>query len=162
MRDQESARVLSIRLEPGAGGAEAKAIAPAVHVEKSTLATESLDVVGEQQLQVADRILLDVFAAGFGVEHLAAFAIHADDVAGLVQQRMYRRIGACVDPSAEHAGLGWLPIAAWDRLAVVNDAELEVEANEQISQWLEADFTAKENQSFRVDVCAGDWLSLGC
>jgi hypothetical protein len=116
--EQPLPRAASVPRPPRAGRAFAKAVTPAVHVGEAALAAEAAELVGEQQLEVADAALLVVVAARVGGQSRPALGVHADIVAELVQHGVRRCVGAHVESIADEPGFGLAPVRARDRLAV--------------------------------------------
>ena len=86
MNEKEISRIFGIGFEPVAGTAKAKTVTPAIHVGHDACAADTLDVVRQQDLQVTHGGFLEIVTAGIPVEAAATLAIHANDVAGLVQE----------------------------------------------------------------------------
>ena len=51
-------------------------------------------MIGEQNLQIADSRLFRVIATRVAIQSGASFACHANQVTGLMQQRVHRRVTA--------------------------------------------------------------------
>ena len=109
--------VPGILLEPGPGRAETEAVAPGVHVAEHLLPAVAWQEVGQEDLQVADAVLLVVAAAGVGVQVSAARLVHADVVAALVQRRVERGVGAYHETVADESRLGVTEPGTGNRLA---------------------------------------------
>ena len=84
--DQPLTCVVSISLKPGASIAESKTVAPCVHVGHQQVWTNAIDLVAEDNLQIANGSLLKVITARISLQLFAPFAGHANDMAGFVQQ----------------------------------------------------------------------------
>ena len=92
MIHKKIARVFGIVLKPVARVAEPEAVAPGVHVRHQPISPDTLDVVSKNNLQVTHRGFFQVVAARISIEAIAALAVHAYDVTGLVQEGVHRRI----------------------------------------------------------------------
>src|SRR3546814_8892806 len=68
---------------------------------------------------------------GVGVYGRAPFGRQHDQVAGFVQQRVHRRVAACMHGGADQAGFALAPVAAGDWRAVRNAFEVQVVAGEE-------------------------------
>lgn len=121
--EQPQPRVFGVLLEPLARRTQAERIAPVIQVAKRALAPTATDLVGEQHLQVTDATFLEVVATRIGIEPGAAFGGHADVVAGLVQQRMQRRVASDEDLVAHQPGFAFTPEAAGDLCVVIQQAQ---------------------------------------
>ncbi len=111
---QPEPRILRVLLEPGPAGAEPEAVAPGIHIGELPLAPDAWQRVGQQQLQIADRALLGIIAAGVAIETGATLRAHADVVRGFVQDRMQRRVQAREQRVAAQARLALAPVGAVD------------------------------------------------
>src|SRR6185312_13356994 len=60
-------------------------------------------------------------------------------MAGFVQQRVHRRVGACVNPGCDYAGFGLAPEAAGNRLMVFDAYQFEPAPREQGGRRVETD-----------------------
>ncbi len=65
-----------------------------------SLAPDAGDLVGQQDLQIADCVLLRIVAARVAVQPRSALGRHADVVTGLVEDGMDRRVEPRVEPAA--------------------------------------------------------------
>ena len=89
---EPDARIVRIALEPGAGAPEPEAVAPLVHVSAEPL-TADPGKMDPPAGSADNRLrLFRIVTAGIAIEAGAALRRHADDMAGLVQHRMHRRI----------------------------------------------------------------------
>src|SRR5688572_14877317 len=79
-----------------------------------------------------------MIAAGIAVERRAARTIHANVVAGFMQDRVQRRIGANVQPVADEPGFALAPVRAVDCAAERQLDRLEPEALQQLAHSSEA------------------------
>src|SRR5690606_14848496 len=131
--EQPPPREARVAAPPVADRAFAEAVAPRVHVVERLLAAEARQLVGEQDLQIADRALLVRVTAGIGRERIAPHAVHADVMPELVEQRMRGRIGAGIDPAALEAGFRRAPVRARNRLPERHVDELDAVAGEQLA-----------------------------
>src|SRR5581483_1480774 len=61
---QPAARVLGVTLEPRARTPQSKTVSPLVHVAKQTLAPDTGQLIGQQDLQVTHARLLGIVPAG--------------------------------------------------------------------------------------------------
>lgn len=86
MNAKEISRILGIGFEPVASPAKAKTVTPAIHIGHDACAADALDVVRKQDLQETHGGFLQIVTAGIPVEAGATLTIHANDVAGLVQE----------------------------------------------------------------------------
>ena len=66
--DQPLQRIVGIGFKPGLAATKAKAVSPGIHIGKYTRPAHAAETVSEQDLQVADRVLLGVVTAGIGVQ----------------------------------------------------------------------------------------------
>lgn len=124
MVPQPGARLLGVLLEPSRSAAEPKTVAPGIHIGEQALRPHPRQLLRHQHLQHADRILLGDIATGIGMQRCAPRAIHADEMRGLVQRRMHRRIVAQIDEGADQAGLGRAPKGARNRRARLDPQRL--------------------------------------
>jgi hypothetical protein len=106
------ARVFGIVLKPVARIAEPEAVAPGIHVRHQPISPDTLDVVSKNKLQVTHRGFFQVVAARISIEAIAALAVHAYDVTGLVQEGMYRRIFPDEHRPPYYSGFGITPETA--------------------------------------------------
>ena len=83
---KEFYRIYGVLLEPCARIAKAETVAPGIHVGHEAFPPNTRDVIGEYDLQVTYCGLLKVVASGVPVKPVAPLAIHANDMAGLVQE----------------------------------------------------------------------------
>jgi len=79
-------RIVGIVFEPGTGAAEAKTVAPGIHVGHDALPPHAGNVVGENDLQVTNSRFFEVIATGIPVKPATPVTIHADDMAGLMKK----------------------------------------------------------------------------
>ncbi len=84
MFDQPVASVRRIATKPASRRAEAKTVSPSIHVAHQSLGIKVGELLGQHDLQVADRGLFQVIAAGVAHEASPAIAGHAYDVRELV------------------------------------------------------------------------------
>jgi hypothetical protein len=131
MINQPLASILRIGLEPGAGIAEAKTVSPCVHVGYQPISTDSFQLVTENNLQIANRGLLELIATRIGLKLRATLACHANDVTGFVQQRVDGRVGTNKDVMTDHPGLTISPKAACYGLAIRPYSQLQSVATQQ-------------------------------
>src|SRR3546814_3373048 len=68
---------------------------------------------------------------GVGVYGRAPFGRQHDQVAGFVQQRVHRRVAACMHGGADQAGFALAPVAAGDWRVVGNVFQVQVVAGEE-------------------------------
>jgi len=73
-------------------------------------------LVREQDLQIADRVLLIEVAARVAFQQLATSIVHADEVTRLVQHRMQRCVETEVDAIADQTRFALAPVRARDRV----------------------------------------------
>jgi hypothetical protein len=130
MRVQPSTGLRRILLEPRARGAETEAVAPGIHVGEGAFTAAAhaafiLELLRQQDLQIAHRALLGVVTTCVRLETGAAFGCHADVVGRLVQHRMQRRIEPRVQHVAAQTGLAVAPIAAGNAAARRHQLELQ-------------------------------------
>src|SRR6185436_3510182 len=123
---QPAARIGGIFLEPAPCAAEPEGISPGVHVAQHAFTAEHRQLVGQQDLQVADTALFFVVTPRVAIERIAAFRRHAYEVAELVQQRVHGSVRAHVQRVAAQARLALAPVGAWK--GVARRAECEFQA----------------------------------
>lgn len=123
--------VLRVPLEPQSASAQAEAVPPGVHVTKHPRSSEAGDVIRQQYLEVADRVLLGIVAPRVPVEPFTTIDAHANAVTGLVEDGVRRRIPASVDGRTDEPRLRLAPIGPRDRVAVRHETQSEAIAREQ-------------------------------
>jgi hypothetical protein len=123
--------IRGIALEPGPGRAEPEGVTPGVHVGHDLLAADAGQGVAEQDLQITRRIFLGLRIRGIRVNPCASLRLGNDQMTGLVQQRMHRRVGACVDGFADDAGFRLAPVTAGNRCAVGDADQHQAVTREQ-------------------------------
>ena len=126
-------------------GAETERIPPPIHVGHQAVATYAGEFVGEHDLQVARCIFLGLRVGRIGVDARALCGRRDDQVTGLVQQRMYRRVGACIDRGADHAGFRYAPVAAGNRGIGTHGNQSEVAPREQRTCGIDIDIGEGED-----------------
>jgi hypothetical protein len=77
--------ILCIVLKPVARFAEAKTITPGIHIEHQPVAANTVNVIGQDDLQVTNGGFLKIIATGISVETRTSVLGHANDMAGFVQ-----------------------------------------------------------------------------
>ena len=92
-------------------------------------AKDGVRLLGEGVLKTG--VTIEVAGAAFRRQH--------DQVAGLVQQRMHRRVAARVDGGADDAGFGFAPVAAGDGVAIGDAHQGQSVAMEQRGGIVEGD-----------------------
>jgi hypothetical protein len=135
-RTQPGARVPGVPFEPGPGRTEPKGVAPGVHIPHHSFAPETRQFVRQQDLQVADRVLLVVVAARVRVQARAAGGIHADEMAGFVQDRVQRRVVPEQQRAPLQAGLLRAPERTRNGLPLGHAAKLQPVAPQQAPERL--------------------------
>jgi hypothetical protein len=94
-------------------------------------------VVCEQDLQVADAILLLDTAAGIGMKHLAPVFVHADIVACLVKRGVQGGVPTDIEPVANEAGFALTPETSGDRHCVTDTLETKAINSQQLFEGIE-------------------------
>ena len=130
MIHKKIARIFCIVLKPVERVAKPEAITPGVHVRHDPISPDTLNVVCQNNLQVTYRGFFQVVAARISIKAIAALAIHADDVTGLVQEGVHRRI--CPDEYRPpyYSGFGITPETAGYRCIVRLNHQFETKALE--------------------------------
>ena len=119
--------IFGIAFEPGTTAAKAETVTPGIHVGEQPSTVDAGEMIGKQNLQVADRTLLVVVAGGIGMQCAAPRTVHADIVTGFVQQRMHRRVRPHQYFVADQSGLRIAPIAAGYRCILAQYAQAQSE-----------------------------------
>jgi hypothetical protein len=101
--------VLCIAMEPGPGVAKAKTVTPCIHIAHYPLATHTLELICQHNLQIADRRLFEVVAARVTVEIISSLSGHTDRMTHFMQQRMHGSILASVNRMPFDTGLAVTP-----------------------------------------------------
>jgi len=83
--NQPLTRVFGITLKPGVGTAEAKAVSPRVHVGHQPITTNAVDLIAQDNLQIANGGLFEVITTRISLQLFAPLSGHANDMAGFVK-----------------------------------------------------------------------------
>ena len=153
MFSQKFSRILRVATEPCPRAAQAKTVAPRVHVGHESCTAYTVDIVGEQDLQETNCRFLEVVATGVAVQTIAARRVHADDVAGLVQEGMDWCVGPHENGMTRDARLCVAPEAAPDRFTLRLHHEFEAISAEQLGKCLLPDVGDDENLAQSVEIC---------
>ncbi len=86
MIHKELVSILGITLEPVATGTETKAVSPGIHVEHEPVTTDTVDLVGQNDLQVAHRGFFEIVSTRIAIQPDAPVFRHADQMTGFVEQ----------------------------------------------------------------------------
>lgn len=105
MRQEPGPGILGIVLEPGFRRAQAKAVAPPVHVPEHLAAAHFGYMIGEKDLQIADRGLLGVVAPGIARKPRPPRLRHAHVVARFVEDGVDGGVAPYVDLVPDETGL---------------------------------------------------------
>ena len=76
----------SVVVKPRRRAAKAKAVTPVIHILHQSSAADARQLVGQQDLQIADGRLFEVVTTGVPMQRVAPRRVHADDMTGLVEQ----------------------------------------------------------------------------
>ena len=128
MYHKKIAGILSVLLKPVLRTTETKTVSPGIHIRHQPVSPDALDVVSQQDLQVADRRFFQVIATRIAVETVASLSIHADNMTGLVQKRMHRRISPNEHGPAHYTGFGISPETTCNACPVGLDYEVKTVA----------------------------------
>lgn len=123
--------IFRVLLEPPARASETETVAPRVHILHQAFPANSVDMIGQHDLQVTNGGLLEIIAARVTIKPLATIGCHAYDVATFVQQRMNGRVASHMNCLAYDSGFGVPPKAARDRLIVILYEQSETVSDEQ-------------------------------
>ena len=145
--------VLSIFFEPRAGTSETKAVAPFIHVPHDPFAADTVDIVGQQDLQIADGRFFQVIASRVLIQTLAALVIHANHMTGFMQKRMHRGVGADVHAVSDDARLGIAPEAACDQFLVALYDQLETKSCQKRFKDLPPDISNGQYAGQSEEIC---------
>ncbi len=94
---QPSPGILSVFREPSFSPTQTEAVSPFIHVADYPVAPYAVQVIRQHDLWLANCRFLKIIASGITIEMLTPIAGHTDNVANLVQHRMYRRICPNID-----------------------------------------------------------------
>ncbi len=130
MIDKKFSRIVGIGLKPVTRIAEPKTVTPGIHIRHQAITTDILNIVRKDNLQVTNGRLLKVITACITIKIITPLAIHADDMAGLMQERMYRCISSNKDSPSHNASFGFAPEAASNGCAIRLDNKFETKTRE--------------------------------
>jgi len=134
MSHQPLPGIRRVLLEPRPGRSQAEGVAPGVHVAAQALPTDPREVIGEEDLQVADGALFQILPSGVGVQLGAAFGTHDDGVAPLVEGGVHRGVAAHEEGGTAQARLRFAPVATGDGGALGHRHNRHAEAVEEFLQ----------------------------
>ena len=118
MPDEPRACIVRVAVEPARRAAAAETVSPGVHVLHQARPADTCKLIGEEDLQETDRGFLEVVTACVAIEAGAPLIAHANDVTGLVQYRMQRRVSTTKYLPADNPRLRLSPEAATNRFVV--------------------------------------------
>lgn len=131
MSDQPGGGILGIFGEPTRRAAEAKAVAPGVHITHQAMSPDTRQFIGKYDLQVADRGFLEIVTSRIPIKMFPAAGIHADYMAGFVEHRVNGRIRTQENCDTDNAGLGFTPVTARNRRVLFHVFHDQTEALEK-------------------------------
>lgn len=146
-------RILGVLFEPVPRVAEPETVAPGIHIQHQAIPPDPIDMVRQQDLQITYGRFLQVIATGVAIETISSLPIHANDVTGLMQERVHRRIRPHVDRTLHHPGFRVTPEAAPDAFAGGLHDEPEAITLEQGGQNIMADVTHAKDARQSVEIC---------
>src|ERR1700676_196903 len=98
-------RILCILIKPLRGTSQPERVAPLIHVAAHPFAADVRQRLRQYDLQITDRILFRMVAAGIGIQPGAPLRRHANEMGGLVQHGMHWRVEARKDSRSDQARL---------------------------------------------------------
>src|SRR5690606_22952230 len=113
--DQPRTCVVGVMLEPSSCGTESKRIAPGIHVAPHAVTANTVELVRQENLQIANRVLFGEITAGIAKERAPPLPIHANDMSGLMENGMNGRVGAPIDLVEDQSRFAIAPVRAPDR-----------------------------------------------
>jgi hypothetical protein len=134
MCGKPGARILGIAFEPGPRRAQAKRVAPGIHIGHDALAADARQGIAKDDLQIAGGIFLGLGIGGIGVDLHTPLQWRDDQMTGFVQERMHRRIATRVDVRTDHAGFGRTPVAAGYRCTIGDLHQSQTVAAQQVNR----------------------------
>jgi UDP-N-acetylmuramoyl-L-alanyl-D-glutamate--2,6-diaminopimelate ligase len=128
---QPVAGILCILLEPGLRRTQPEAVTPGIHVRAQSCATNTRNGIGQQDLQIADGILLGIVPARIRMQAIAPHLIQADPVTGLMQDRVQRSGRKRIEDVANQPRFRVAPVGSGDGLAGIQQAIAQTESPQQ-------------------------------
>lgn len=77
--------IICIVLEPVARLAETKTIAPGIHIQHQPVSSDTVNVVGQDDLQKTNGCFFKIITTGVAIKARTSILRHTDDMAGFVQ-----------------------------------------------------------------------------
>jgi hypothetical protein len=114
------AGVFGVLFIPAPRATETKTITPVIHVLHEACFARSGKLARQNDLQVTDSTLLEIVTASIAIELRSSRRRHADNVGGLVEQRVNRCIVSNKDLITDNTCFRFSPEAPVDRLTARN------------------------------------------
>ena len=105
---------------PAPRATETKTITPVIHVLHEACFARSGKLARQNDLQVTDSTLLEIVTASIAIELRSSRRRHADNVGGLVEQRVNRCVISNKDLITDNTCFRFSPEAPVDRLTARN------------------------------------------
>jgi len=153
MIHQKFSRIIGILFEPRTRTAQAETVAPGIHVSQEPFLPYTIDVVGEQNLKVTNSGFFKIATTGIPVKPATPFTIHANDMAGLVQERVDRCIRPHEYRMPDNPRLGITPEAAGNRFVRGLDRQFESKPLEKFGQCGMTNVDNPEYAAQSVEIC---------
>ena len=142
--------------KPAGRTTESEAVSPGIHVLHQLPGTDTRQLIGQHDLQIANRRLFEIVATRIPVYDAATSIIHADQVGCFVQQGMDGGITTHIDASANDTRFRFAPETAFDWRARRQYLQAQVVALQQTCQVFEFDVGNREHGLVRRNLFQHD------